>query len=107
MSLKPQRNAQPARPTGEAPGQAGPDGGPTIRRAWRLRPHWLQLIAGRWIQRVCASARDNCQSEHCRLRLFCKCAREEYEAAVAAETRVYAVLLGCSLAVVLYWLLSV
>ncbi len=59
------------------------------------------------MQRLCSSARDNCQSEHCQLRLFCKCAREEYDAGAVAETRVYAILLGCGLAVVLYWLLAV
>lgn len=90
------------RPTGGAP---GPTWLPVLAPA-RGRSLWAKRWLGRLVLRVCSSGRQECSSENCQLRVFCRCAREDFEAAAAIETRWYVVLAICAGGGILYWFLG-
>jgi hypothetical protein len=72
-------------------------------------PRWSAILLGRWILRVCrrseAKTGHACEEESCALRIYCKCARENYEHGAALEHRAWLVLAACGAAVILFWIL--
>lgn len=77
-----------------------------VAGAGATRPWWGAILAGRLIQRICPSGRKECRHTRCYLRAFCKCARDEYEAATALENRLWKILAACGAVAILFWLLG-
>lgn len=65
-------------------------------------PRWLELFLGRQLLRFCPEAKQIEDCEGCELRALCGCAHQEFLQAAAVERRVWAVLVGCGGAVILY-----
>lgn len=68
-------------------------------------PWWSRLFLGRWADRLCAVKRD-CSEKRCGFRALCECARRDLQAAARVETRVWAVLVLCGVAVLLWAMLA-
>jgi hypothetical protein len=96
--------------TGSPGGLAGHgSGGITDGGASQPPPRWWGVLFGRWILRVCsrseAKTGHECDEEKCALRIYCKCAKENYEYGAALEQRAWMVLAVCGAAVILFWIL--
>jgi hypothetical protein len=65
---------------------AAPEAPPAATRAVKIRPHWLGLLVGQLVLRVCSpeKAKEACIA--CRLKPFCQCAQDDRNAARAVET---------------------
>lgn len=70
-----------------------------------IRPRWLGRFLGREILRVCPEAKKEDPCEGCSLRVFCRCAQADFEAAEKVERRVWAVIAISAAAVLLYAIL--
>jgi hypothetical protein len=96
-------------PGGEAgwppPAAADPAGSIPGARGWMRWPGWARILLGRVILRVCSSGKKECRHERCHLRVFCNCAREEFERAASLEKRLWTVLALCAALVIGYCLL--
>ena len=77
---------------------------PSHRSGRSFWTEWLKVFLGRTILRVCPSGRSAEPCEGCELRVFCKCAQEDFLRAARVERTVWAVLLACGVVAILYWL---
>ena len=88
------------------PGRASKDATDPVgeRRIW---PRWAGLLCGKLILRVCPSAPKKGEvCEGCRLRVLCKCAYEDYLAAMAVERRFWILLAACGAMTIVIALLA-
>lgn len=70
-----------------------------------LWPHWLGILCGRLITRICPSGKNVDVCDGCRLRVYCRCAQDEFEKATILERRLWVALAVCGAGVILYCLL--
>lgn len=74
-------------------------------RGQTVWPRWPGILCGRLILRICASGKKADVCDGCRLRVFCRCAQDEFEKATVLERRLWVALAVCGAGVVLYCLL--
>lgn len=73
--------------------------------ARRILPRWLGQFAGQSILRVCPAAHREDPCAGCELRVLCRCAQEDFNAAARVERRVWIVLAACGALVIFYCIL--
>jgi hypothetical protein len=92
-------NFKSGSPGNGSAGQKPELGSPAPVRFRRVKA-WI----GRLILAVCASGEKGCLDTSCRLKPFCKCAREDIRTLGVVESRVWILVFVCGLAAILYWL---
>lgn len=69
------------------------------------QPRWWQQQTGRLVLRACPSGDKPDACEGCQLRALCRCAHEDWQKACRLESRFWAVIAICGVAVFLYCVL--
>lgn len=92
-----------SKPEGSAQSKEGCDEARTKPSFFRrILPRWLGQFAGQTVLRVCPAAHREDPCAGCELRVLCKCAQEDFDAAVRVERRVWTVVAASGAAVILY-----
>ena len=68
-------------------------------------PQRIAILLERLAERMCPSARTPSCAESCRLRYFCKCAREQGRTALTLEIALCGAMAACGAGLIVYWVL--